>query len=55
MRWRHFRREVPHRGLFTMMDDLLAAANDFFDRHNQSPPTILSVSGPQATHPIRMY
>jgi transposase len=52
MLWRHFRREVTHCELFATMADLLAAANDFFDRHNQQPHTILSVIGAIAMKPI---
>ena len=49
---RHFRREVTHCELFTTMADLLAAANDFFDRHNRRAQTILSVIGANTTIPI---
>ena len=52
MLWRHFRREVTHCQLFATMADLLAAANDFFDRHNRQPHTILSVIGAKATNLI---
>jgi transposase len=49
---RHFRREVTHCERFTTMAELLAAANDFFDRHKRQPQTILSVIGSKATNPI---
>jgi len=45
MRWRHFRREVTHCELFETKQALLAAAQQFFDRYNQSPERILSVIG----------
>jgi transposase len=45
MLWRHFRREVTHCELFETKQHLLAAARDFFDRHNQRPAVILSVIG----------
>jgi len=48
MLWRHFRREVTHGELFETMRHLLAAARDFFDRHNQRPAVILSVIGSTA-------
>lgn len=48
MLWRHFRREVTHGELFETMRHLLAAARDFFDRHNQRPEVILSVIGSTA-------
>jgi len=49
MLWRHFRREVTHCELFeTMMQALLAASQDFFDRYNQCPGKILSVIGSHA-------
>ncbi len=47
MLWRHFRREVTHGELFTTMADLLAAAIDFFDRHNRHPQQVLSIIGPK--------
>jgi len=34
------------------MADLLAAANDFFARHNRQPLTILTIIGANATNPI---
>ena len=48
MLWRHFRREVTHCERFTTMADLLAAANDFFTRHNREPQKTLSVIGSKA-------
>jgi putative transposase len=46
--WRHFRREVTHCELFETMQLLLAAAQDFFDRHNQCPERVLSIIGAPA-------
>jgi transposase len=48
MLWRHFRREVTHCELFETKRTLLAAAQEFFDRYNQSPERILSVIGSKA-------
>lgn len=48
MLWRHFRREVTHCELFETMQALLAASQDFFDRYNQCPGSILSVIGSHA-------
>jgi putative transposase len=48
MLWRHFRREVTHCELFEDMAALVAAATDFFARHNQHPHRILSVIGSNA-------
>jgi transposase len=48
MLWRHFRREVTHCELFVTVKALLAAARDFFDRHNQCPNTVLSIIGSHA-------
>ncbi|WP_220196945.1 IS630 family transposase [Ktedonospora formicarum] len=48
MLWRHFRREVTHCELFETKQALLVAAQDFFDRYNQSPEKILSIIGSQA-------
>ena len=45
MLWRHFRREVTHCQLFASLSALLVAAQEFFDRHNRCPITILSVIG----------
>ncbi len=45
MRWRHHRREVTHGELCTTMADLLAAADNFFARHNRAPGKIRSVIG----------
>ena len=51
MLWRHFRREVTHCECFPTKQALLAAARDFFARHNQQPQTILSVIGAKAPKP----
>lgn len=48
MLWRHFRREVTHCELYESMKALLAAAQDFFHRYNQSPQQLLSIIGPNA-------
>jgi transposase len=48
MLWRHFRREVTHCELFETVVALLAAAQTFFDRHNQVPSTVLSIIGSHA-------
>lgn len=48
MLWRHFRREVTHCELFETVKALLAAARNFFDRHNQMPDRILSIIGSNA-------
>lgn len=45
MLWRHFRREVTHCELFVSVKALLAASQEFFDRHNQSPQLVLSIIG----------
>lgn len=45
MLWRHFRREVTHCELFESLAALLRAAQDFFDRHNHCPTTVLSIIG----------
>jgi len=45
MLWRHFRREVTHCELFANVKALIAAAREFFDRHNLRPRQILSVIG----------
>ena len=37
MLWRHFRREVTHCELFPNVGALIAAAYDFFERHNRRP------------------
>ena len=52
MLWRHFRREVTHCACFATKHALLAAAKDFFARHNQQPHTILSVIGSKAINLI---
>lgn len=52
MLWRHFRRQVTHCELFATMQALLIAAQDFFDRFNQSPGKILSVIGSLAAKVI---
>jgi putative transposase len=48
MLWRHFRREVTHCELFETMVALLAAAADFFARHNREPRKVLSIIGSKA-------
>ncbi len=48
MLWRHFRREVTHCELFATMAALLAAAADFFTRHNREPQKTLSIIGSNA-------
>lgn len=48
MLWRHVRREVTHCHLFVSLAALVEAAQDFFDRHNRCPNTILSVIGSHA-------
>ena len=45
MLWRHFRREVTHCELFASVKALLAAAADFFARHNREPQHTLSIIG----------
>lgn len=45
MLWRHFRREVTHCELFETVKALLTAAQDFFDRYNQTPKQVLSIIG----------
>jgi transposase len=45
MLWRHFRREVTHCELFATVKALLAAAADFFARHNREPQHTLSIIG----------
>ena len=52
MLWRHFRREVTHCELFETMAALVAAATDFFARHNQEPQTTLSIIGSNAAKAI---
>jgi hypothetical protein len=47
-RWRHFRREGTHCACFATKQALLAAATDFFARHDQQSHTILSVIGSNA-------
>ena len=49
---RHFRREVTHCECFPTKQALLAAAKDFFTRHNRQPQTILSVIGAKPAKPI---
>lgn len=49
MLWRHLRREVTHCELFETKQALLAAARDFFDRHNHYPERVLSVIGSKAS------
>ena len=48
MLWRHFRREVTHCELFASVKALLAAAADFFARHNREPHKTLSIIGSNA-------
>jgi transposase len=48
LRWRHFRREVTHCELFETVAALLAAAADFFARHNREPQRTLSIIGSNA-------
>ena len=45
MLWRHFRREVTHCELFTSVQTLLIAAQDFFDRYHNMPQQVLSIIG----------
>jgi len=45
MLWRHFRREVTHCEFFETVKALLTAAQDFFDRYNQTPEQALSIIG----------
>jgi transposase len=45
MLWRHFRREVTHCELFTTVQELINASNDFFKRFNQAPNKTLSIIG----------
>jgi len=45
MLWRHFRREVTHHELFTTVQELIDASNDFFKRFNQAPGKTLSIIG----------
>jgi transposase len=49
MLWRHFRREVTHCELFATVKALLAAAADFFARHNREPQHTLSIIGAKPT------
>ena len=48
MLWRHFRREVTHCELFESVKALLAAAADFFERHNRESHKTLSIIGSKA-------
>lgn len=48
MLWRHFRRKVTHCELFESGEALLAAANEFLERYNQTPGGVRSFSG---SHP----
>jgi putative transposase len=52
MLWRHFRREVTHRELFESVKALLAAATDFFARHNREPEKTLKIIGSNAANHI---
>lgn len=45
MLWRHFRRQVTHCELFESVKALLKAAQNFFDRYNQSPELVRSIIG----------
>ncbi len=45
MLWRHFRREVTHCELFPNVGALIAAAYEFFERHNRRPSDVLSIIG----------
>jgi transposase len=45
MLWRYFRRVVTHCELFASVKALIQASEDFFDRLNQTPMTVLSVIG----------
>lgn len=49
MLWRHFRREVTHCELFQSIKALVAAAYDFFERHNRRPHDVLSIIGSHAS------
>lgn len=49
MLWRHFRREVTHCELFESVQNLLTAAQGFFDRYNLFPQRVLSIIGSHAT------
>jgi hypothetical protein len=48
MRWRQFRREVPHGARLASRDALWTAAHAFFDRHNQQTERGLSIIGAHA-------
>lgn len=48
MLWRHFRREVTHCELFPTIKALIAAAYDFFERHNRRLQDVLSIIGSNA-------
>jgi transposase len=45
MLWRHLRREVTHCELFPSVKALVAAAYEFFERHNRCPRQVLSIIG----------
>ena len=45
MLWRHFRREVTHCELFTSMNALIEASQEFFRRLNLKPIQTLSIIG----------
>ncbi len=49
MLWRHFRREVTHCELFPSVKALIAAAYNFFERHNRQPQDVLSIIGSNPT------
>ena len=55
MLWRHVRREATHGECFPTKRALLAAARDFFARHNRQPDKNLLVIGAKATNPVRLY
>lgn len=50
MLWRHFRRQVTHCELFESVKALLAAAADFFARHNREPQKTLAIIGSNAAN-----
>lgn len=45
MLWRHYRRAVTHCELFTSMQNLVTATQEFFQRFNQMPDQVLSIIG----------
>jgi putative transposase len=48
MLWRHLRREDTHCELFPSIEALVAAAYDFYERHNRRPGEVLSIIGSNA-------